>query len=222
MTPTEPPGGVRPDRALTWMGLHGDRLAALLREQAARDRPVGQPADDGSVRAHLLLVAEALRATSAPGVAAALGGFPEGLDAWFTQETEAFEAHLARAEGAIALEQHLQWGTAPGRDPSLDAGAERRMRLGAWIRLFAEGLEAHLGPAADGLAAATLGWMHEHHRELGRLIVAMDRHAKARLDRAAGPRDAHALDQLGQAAVVRAHLRHLVEALGAASAGPAA
>jgi hypothetical protein len=211
---------VHAERALAWMSLHGDRLAVLLREQAAMERPVGQPADDGSLRAHLVYVAEALRETSAPRLAGALGGFPEGLDAWFTQEQPRYDAHLARAEGAIALEQHLQFGTTPGHDPSLDAGAERRMRLGAWVVLFAEGLEAHLGPAADGLAAATLAWMHERQRELARLIVAMDRHVKARLEPGAGARDPAALDHLGQTAAVRAHLRHLVEALEATTADP--
>jgi hypothetical protein len=202
---------VDPAAALHWMAGHGDRLQALVAEQGD-GRPVRLPADDGAVRANLIFAAEAITATAGEAGRRALAGFAEGLDAWFDQEAEELAAHLERAEGAIALEQHLQFGTTPGRDPSLDAGLERRTRLSGWVRLFVLGLEAHLGPAADGVADDVLAWIHARQRELARLVVTLDRHAKAGMG-AGAPADA--LDELGQHAVVRAHVRQLVEALGA-------
>lgn len=204
-------GAVDAATVLAWMGGHGERLRQLVEQQSHR-HPVGMPADDGAIRAHLVFVAEALAACAAPPVAAELAGFAEGLDAWLDQERDELDAHLRRAEGAIALEQHLQFGTTPGTDPSLDAGLERRMRLGAWIRLFLLGLEAHLGPAADGLSDEILGWLGTRQRDLARLVVTMDRHAKAAVGRESGP---EVLDEVGQAAVVRAHMRQMVEAVAA-------
>jgi len=203
---------------LAWMAAHGERLRDRVASQAAH-HPVRLPADDGAVRAHLGFLAEALAHTAPPPLAARLAGFPDGLDAWFDQEADVLDAQLARADGAIALEQHLQFGTSPGTDPSLDAGLERRMRLAAWVHLFAGGLEAHLGPAADGLADEVAGWLGAHQRELARMVMSLDRYAKAGR---AGPGAEHPaspelLDEIGQAAVVRAHVRLLVEALAAAS-----
>ncbi len=197
--------------ARAWMAAHGGRLRALVDDEAGT-APVRWPADDGAIRANLVFVAEALTATATPSGRAALAGFAEGLDAWFDQEGDELAAQLARAEGAIALEQHLQFGTTPGHDPSLDAGLERRMRLGAWVRLFALGLEAHLGPSADGVADALLAWIGARQRELARLVVSLDRRAKAD----AGPgATTETLDELGQFAVVRAHMRQLTEAVAA-------
>ena len=47
----------------------------------------------------------------------------------------------------------------PGADPSLDAALHRRLRIGAWIRIFLVGLERWLGPAEDGLSDEALGAM---------------------------------------------------------------
>lgn len=206
--------GIDQAAVLAWMAAHGGRLRERIAAQEGRN-PTRLPADDGCVRAHLLFLADALHATAPPALAAALTGFGEGLDAWFDQERDELDSRLALADGAIALEEHLQFGVRPGTDPSLDAALERRMRLAAWTRLFALGLEAHLGPAADGLAEEVLGWIGRHQPELARMVLTLDRHAKAGLGGPPGARHPppELLDELGQAAVVRAHVRMLVQAL---------
>jgi len=87
-------------------------------------------------------------------------------------------------------------------------------------------VEARLGPPADGLAAEALAWIGDRQRDLSRLILALDREAKARAARAAGPAGATDLalqDEIGQAATVQANVRMMVEALAATlPAGPPA
>lgn len=201
---------VRAADVLRWMGAHGGRLRELVAEEGAY-HPVRRPADDGCIRAHLRLLAEAMTACADAALAERLDGFAEWLDDWFDDQDEEMAAHLARAEGAIALEQHLQWNITPGSDPSLDAGLERRLRIMGWQRLYAHGLEARLGPAADGLAERTLAWIGEHQRELGRLVISMGAHARAALGDA--PASTEMLDDIGQGAAVRAHVRQLAEGL---------
>lgn len=193
---------------LSWMAAHEARLSELLVEEGGA--PPTPPADDPSLRAHLRLVAEALDAVAPPALARPLSGFAAGLPEWFAGTRDEVDRHMARARGAIALEQHLQYGTTPGRDPSLDAALERRMRIGAWIRLFLLGMETHLGPRADGLSDATQGWLTARGRELSRLVLAFDRHAKSALPASATPADR---DRVGQHAAVRASIRQLVHAL---------
>ncbi|MFN8123001.1 MAG: hypothetical protein U0237_11295 [Thermoleophilia bacterium] len=205
--PTPP---VRAADVLRWMGANGGRLRELVAEEGEH-HPVRLPADDGCIRAHLRLLAEALEAAASPGLRERLEGFAGWLDDWFDDQDEEMAAHLARAEGAIALEQHLQWNITPGSDPSLDAGLERRLRIMGWQRLFAHGLEAHLGPAADGLAEGTLAWIGDHQRELGRLVISMGAHARAALGDVQASTEM--LDEIGQAAAVRAHVRQLAESL---------
>jgi hypothetical protein len=209
------PGAGPPVQAravLRRMGANGARLRELLDEEGVH-HPVRMPADDGCVRAHLRLLSESLAAAAAPAFRPRLEGFADALDDWFDDQREELEAHMARAEGAIALEQHLQWGVAPGTDPSLDAGLERRLRLMGWLRLYLYGLEAHLGPGADGLAEAALGWIGARQRELARLVLTMDAHARAALTAEGVATTPEVLDEVGQAAMVRAHVRQLAEAL---------
>lgn len=219
----EPP--LDPARALAWMRENG----ALLRELVAEDPPGpgdddAGPAGDPAIRAHLRFAGAALEATAAPPLRAALAGFAHDLPAWFEEGRPLYEEHLAIGAGAIALEEHLQYGTRPGNDPSLDAAMRRRLRLNGWVRLFLVGLELRLGPAADGLSGQAMGWLGERQRELGRLIVSLDRHAKMEAGRRAGGRaalDLRTQDEIGQAAAVQGHVRMILEAL-AATLPPAA
>jgi hypothetical protein len=189
---------------------HGDRLRALLAEETGG--AVTAPADDAAIRAHLRFALAALEATLSEPLRARVAGLADDLPGWFEDGSELYEEQLARGAGAIALEQHLQFGVRPGSDPSLDEGLMRRVRIGAWMRLALLGLEERLGPAADGVAEETLAWMGAHQRQLGRLILSLDRRART----AAGPAAASDLaiqDEIGQAAVVQAHVRLLIEAL---------
>ncbi len=203
--------------ALAWMREHGATLREYVAEARERD-PDDSPGGDGAVQAHLRLAAAALAATGPPSLRDALDGFAEDLPEWFDEGRELYDDHIDTGHGAIALEQHLQFGTEPGRDPSLDAGLHRRLRIGGWIRVFLLGLEIRLGPAADGLAQEVLNRMGARHRELSRLILALDMEAKAAARRtsADAATDLELQDGIGQAAAVQGHVRIMVEELAAA------
>ena len=200
---------------LAWMRGHGDLLRALVAEEtggAADDAPGGDPA----IRAHLRFMAAALEATASGDLADRVAGFAGDLPEWFAANADLYEDHLQSGVGAIALEEYLQFGVLPGADPSLDAGLERRVRIGGWIRLFLLGLELRLGPQADGLEGATLGWMGARQRELSRLILSLDVQAKRAARESAGEGvDFETQDAIGQASVVQGYVRQLVEALEA-------
>jgi len=201
---------------LGWMRDHGDLLREIVREDLAEAEDL-TPGGDPNIRAHLRFVATALRETLPPPVSDGLEGFAEGLQTWFDESLPLFDAHLETGVGAIALEEHLQFGTLPGADPSLDAGLERRVRIGGWIRVFLLGMEAHLGPSADGLGDQVLAYMGARQRELARLIFSLDLQAKnAAREAAGGGVDVEVQDQIGQAAAVQGHMRLLVEAIAEA------
>ena len=216
MTTTPP---LDPAVTLAWMREHGEVLRGLLSQEQG-EHPDPAPGDDAAIRSHLRFLATALHATADPAIASRLEGFADDLPEWFAGSQDLYDEHLETGIGAIALEEHLQFGVRPGSDPSLDAGLERRVRIGGLIRIFLLGLELRLGPAADGIEAETLGWMGAHQRELARLIFSLDRHAKAS---ARGPDgamvDLGTQDAIGQAAAVQGHVRLLVEALAASLGG---
>jgi hypothetical protein len=201
-------------RTLTWMRHNGAVLRALVAEEneaagAGNDAPAGDPA----IRAHLRLLAAALEQTADENWQPRLADLQAGVAGWFADSDDLFDHHLAVGEGAMALEAHLQWGTVPGADPSLDVAQERRLRLLGWVRIFLLGLERHLGPSADGFSPAALGWMDGRQRDLGRSIAALDAQAKAAAARSAGDDlDAELIDQIGQAILVQAYTRHVAEA----------
>jgi hypothetical protein len=207
--------------ALRWMREHPDRLRALVdAETGPGDDP--SPAGDPAVRAALRLAAEALAATARPGPAARLAGLGDDLPGWFAAHRDLYEHHLALGAGAVALEEHLQFGTRPGTDPSLDAALGRRVRVSGWVRLFVLAVEDRLGAAHDGLAAAVLDDIRGRGRELAGLIVAMDRSGRqaAAARRGRPITDLATLDEIGQAAAVQAGVRIAVEAVAAALGAP--
>lgn len=210
-------------QTLAWMREHGDELRGLIAHEYG-DEPEPAPSGDAAIRAHLRFLARALAATAAQELAERVMGFDEELPEWFDDNRDLYDAHIATGAGAIALEEHLQYGVTPGNDPSLDAGLERRVRIGGWVRIFLMGLEMRLGPSADGLADETLGWTGAHQRELARLIFSLNLQAKqAARAGSGGEPDVATQDLMGQAAVVQGHVRHLLEALAATlAATPAA
>jgi hypothetical protein len=196
---------------LAWMRGHGPLLLELVGEERGEDADAS-PSGDPAVRAHLRFVAAALLATARPELEERLGDLVHALPGWLAENEALLDEHLATGAGAIALEEHLQFGVEPGLDPSLDAGLHRRLRLMGWMRLFLLALELHLGPGADGLGQAALDWMGSRQRELSRLVLTLDQEAKAAARRAIGTLDIETQDEIGQAATVQGHVRLMVEA----------
>jgi hypothetical protein len=213
-----PAEGLDTAATLAWMQANAPHLRELLEEEAEPEGD-GAAGGDGPIRAHLRFLAAALEATAPPDLAGALAGLQYELPAFFAEGQELYEEQLARSTGAIALEEHLQFRTSPGSDPSLDAALDRRARLGAWTRLFLLAVEERLGPAADGLAESALTWMGANHRTLAGYVIALDRRGRTALNATPGARsDRDALDDVAQAATVQGHLRLTVDALAAALA----
>lgn len=209
-----------PGAVLGWMRVHGERLQELVAEEA-HDPADAAPAGDAAVRAHLRFAADAMEATADDRLGEALEGFSDELATWFEEARDLFDEHLEIGAGAMALEAHLQFGALPGEDPSIDEGLRRRLRIDGWLRLFLVALERRLGPAEDGFAEAVLAWIGARRRELGRLIIWLDRQAKlaaaARI--AGGTVDLAIQNEISQAAVVQAHVRQLIEAVSAVLTG---
>jgi hypothetical protein len=92
---------------------------------------------------------------------------------------------------------------------------DRRMRIAAWTRVFLDALD-EARPGQEPAAPAVLAWMGERQALLADTIFAMDRRAKE-AEMARGGADAIAspedVNRIGQAAMLQAHTRFLVEAL---------
>lgn len=204
---------------LGWMREHGAELRRLVGEEVEQAGGDDAPAGDPAIRGHLRFMALALERTLDEPWAPLLAGFSDALGPWFAEGAELFEDHLATGEGAMLLEAHLQFGTQPGIDPSLDIALERRLRLSGWARIFLLGMEGHLGPAGDGVGERVLAWMDGRQRELGRTVVSMDARARHMAGRSAGALSTEERDQLGQVVVVQAYTRHLAEGIHAVLSG---
>jgi len=91
----------------------------------------------------------------------------------------------------------------------------RRVRLAAWRRVFLDALDAARAPEPP-VAPAALQWMAGRQTQLANNIFAMDRGAKESEMQRHGPEaieDADVVNRIGQAAMLQAHVRFLVEAL---------
>jgi hypothetical protein len=199
---------------LGWMQANPQRLRALLDEEAGGAEDLG-PAGDPAVRAHLRFVAEGLAAVAAPGGRDSLEAFAAGLPGLLAEREDRVDDEMRRVGEAHAFEVGLQFGGEAAEDPSVHAMVDRRVRIAAWTRVFLEGLDAARAPAAP-VAPAALEWMGARQTLLADTIFAMDRRAKEREIARGGP-DAVAnpevVNRIGQAAMVQAHARFLVEAL---------
>ncbi len=196
------------------MQTNGPRLRALMAEEAATgDDP--SPSGDAAVRAHLRFVADALVANAGPGQERELAAFREDLPDRL-RSAEAGLGHLVDMLGeAAAFEAGKQFGDDAGEDPSLAGMLDRRVRVGAWMRLFLQLLD-EARPDRPPVSPAALAWMGDHQQHLADTIFSMDRRAKE-LEIARGGPDAVAdtavVNRIGQAAMLQSHVRFTVEAL---------
>ena len=167
---------------LVWMQSHPDRLRELLDREAAGEEDLA-PAGDPAVRAHLAFVAEALAATAAPAAAPALEAFAAGLPDRLAAREDRVDVEIGRGGEVAEFEVDLQFGDEATDDPSVHAMLERRVRIGAWTRVFLAELDAARAPA-EPVAGRALAWMGERQVQLADTIFAMDRRAKeAELER---------------------------------------
>ncbi len=210
---TRPPVALlEPAAVVTWMQQNPGRLREMLREEDPLDIEEA-PAADPAVRAHLRFVAEAIEHAAAPPIADSIAGMSDDLDAWFAAESAVLDAQVERGRGAIALEEHLLYGADHETEPMIHAALERRVRLGAWNRLFLRCLESRLGPGYDGLTESALDWSKSHERDLAWAILQMHQRNLSALVEATGhPATEEERDQSSQAAAVRGYARHLVDA----------
>lgn len=199
---------------LVWMQSHPERLRELLDREAQGEDDLG-PAGDPAVRAHLGFIAEALAATAAPAAAPALEAFAARLPAMLREREGDVDAQMRTVGEVHAFEVDLQFGAEAQDDPGMRAMLDRRVRIAAWTRVFLDGLDrARAG--AEPAAPRVLAWMGERQTRLADTIFAMDRRAKQGEMERGGP-DAVAspevVNRIGQAAMLQAHSRFLVEAL---------
>lgn len=199
---------------LVWMQANTPRLREILGVEAEGSDDLA-PAGDPAVRAHLVFVAEALGANAAPAASAALEVFAGELAGMLRDREDDVDAEIRRVGEAHAFEVDLQFGVEAQNDPSVHAMIDRRIRIAAWTRVFLAGLdEARAGH--EPIAGPVLRWMGDRQVQLADTIFAMDRRAKqGEIDR--GGADAVAnpevVNRIGQAAMLQAHTRFLVEAL---------
>jgi len=202
---------------LAFMQANGARLRELLDDEASAGAEDLGPAGDAAVRAHLRFVAEALAANAAPAARQSLEAFARELPALLAERESLLDEELREVGEGAAFEVERQFGPGAGEDPSVQSMVVRRVRIHAWTRVFLRALDATRAPARP-VAPAALGWMAERQDTLADTIFAIDRRAKEQEIARGGP-DAvaspEAVNRIGQAATLQAHVRFLVEALAA-------
>lgn len=207
---TEIPTAARP--VLVWMSENRGRLADLVTEEIGADGDAS-PEADGSIRAHLRFVAEGLGATAGsdePGLADYAAAVDTHLD------RDRFAEYAAETGEAHAFVATSQFGEDAGEDPVNREVIDRRVRINAWIRLFLDTLDEARSPA-EPWAPGVNAWMHQEQDRLANTIFAMDRRAKqVEIDRGNTQAidDQETANLIGRAAVIQAHMRFLVEAIG--------
>lgn len=199
---------------LEWMEAHQPRLWELLLAETPDPEAPLDAAFDGAMRAHLLLVAEALAARLGGEIGDRLATRLDEIATGLLDE-EALEEERGRVLDAILHEARLQFGErAPQdpQDPRLREWAERRASTMAWPRRLLVLVDEQIAVFDLALAPQALAWIAQNQRRLGRLglrtLESQMTHSRA------GRRAA------GEAASLQAHVRFLVEALGAALGDP--
>ena len=173
------------------------------------------PVSEGAIRAHLRFVAEALAASAAPGTLEGLSAFAADFDTRVDAERDRLEAEFDAVAEQVGMETTLQFGEAAGEDPLTRKVVERRMLVNAWHRYFLFLLDDAAGAS---FASGVTVWMAENQARLGDLIFGTDRAAKAAIVAREGSDfllDHERTNLVGQAAMLQAHTRFLVEAIGA-------
>ena len=211
------PAPIHPDAraVLAWMAHRMQRLQELVTEELARpgEEQDHSPASDAAIRAHLRFVAEGIAAHAAPARADALAAFAAGVGDRMVADGDAVEAEMTPVGEATVFELEKQFGSGISEDEQMHATAGRRVRLAAWTNLFLAQLDDAVNAS---IKAAALEWMAERQEHLANTIFAMDRRAKEHEIERAGPEavdDVDVANRLGQAAMLQAHSRFLVEAL---------
>lgn len=197
---------------LAWMQHHTPRLHALWHEEAEATGDAA-PAGDAAIRAHLRLVAEALAAHAAPGHEGALERLAAELPELIAHNAGAIEEAVARAREALAFELGLQLGEGARDDPANRAMLGRRARVLALFGFFLRARDDALAPDPPR-AEAVEAWMR---RQQGLLSVLNARTGRALAARAGAGAGADDTARIAQAAMLQAHVRFLVEAIGASS-----
>lgn len=206
------PPPVDASAVFSWMQANPARLRELLREEDPDDAEES-PAADPAVRAHLRFAAEGLVAGIDPALADRVDGMADDLDDWFVADAEVFDRQVDLGRGAIALEEHLLYGADGETEPAIHAALQRRVRLGAWNRLFLRCLESRLGPEYDGLTESALQWSKDHERDLAATILQMHHRQLTAMEKATGhPATAEERDQSSQLAAVTGHVRQAITA----------
>jgi hypothetical protein len=202
------------------MQTHPGRLRELLDEEARGAEDLA-PAGDPAVRAHLGFVAEALAANASPAAAPALEAFARALPGLLAERAPLLDESLQSIGEATAFELGLQFGDEAAADPGIEAMVDRRIRIAAWTRVFLDGLDA-VRPDARPISAAVLSWMADRQAQLADMIFSMDRRAKEAEIARGGPdavADPEVVNRIGQAAMLHAHIRFLVEGLAGTLGG---
>ncbi len=160
---------------LAWMGTHSERLRELLEAEAEIADGDLAPMGDASIRAHLRFVAETLSAHAAPGDVG-VASFGDRLSTLLDEREDFYVQQLAALGEAHAFEAEKQFGDVAQEDPANHQVIERRVRMGAWLRVFLDALDEE----RDGVAVAepVNEWMSDRQTELANLIFTMDRQAK--------------------------------------------
>jgi hypothetical protein len=213
--PTDP----RTAAVVAWMKEHGDRLRELLEEEG-EDAEDCSPAGEAAVRGQLRFQTEALAATAPARLRGAIERFADELPERFEGEADMLEEELQRASEAAGFEARMQFGDAVGEDPSFVAVVGRGVLISAWSKFYLRLLDEALGE--DGrLAGAAGDWMDGREDELALMIFSVDRRAKQAEIARGGEEavsDADRVNLIGQAALLQARMRFLVEAVSAGMA----